>query len=45
MFGFPQYNNRDTQTSLGFRDTNGSPSLSQTTRPCDNQQQKREPAE
>ena len=37
----------DTQTSLGFWGTNGSPNLGQTTRPCDSQQQqqKREPAE
>ena len=31
----------DAQTLLGFWDTNGSPNLSQTTRPYDNQQQKK----
>ena len=31
----------DTQTSLGLRDTNGSPNLCQKTRPYNNQQQKR----
>ena len=35
---------RDTQTSQGFWDTNGSSILGQTTRPRDNQQ-KREPPE
>ena len=32
----------DTQTSLGFWDTNGSPNLSQMTRPSIRQQKKRE---
>ena len=31
----------ETQTPLGFWDTNGSPNLGQTTRPCNNKQQKR----
>ena len=31
----------DTQNPLGFWDTNGSPNLGQTTRPCNNQQKKR----
>ena len=30
----------DSQTSLGFWDTNGSPNLSQTTLPSNNQQEK-----
>ena len=30
----------DTQTSLGFRDTNGSPNLGQTTGPCNNPQRR-----
>ena len=30
----------DTQTPLGFRDTNGSLNLGQTTRPYNNQQEK-----
>ena len=32
------------QSSLGFLDTNGSPNLTQTTRPSDSQQKKKEPA-
>ena len=31
----------DTQTPMGFWDTNGSPNLSQTTRPYNNQQKRR----
>ena len=32
---------RDIQTPLGYRDTNGSPNLGQTTRSCNNQQKKK----
>ena len=31
----------DTQNHMGFRGTNGSPNLSQTTRPYNNQQKKK----